>query len=150
MTAPLEISFARLDAAPASTLAVLAGQELAFSPTVQSLNTKAQGLLLKAAEAASFKGKQKSAIEILAPQKLDCQRVVLLGAGNAAEHSDSDWATLGGYALGQITARKTTEASLVAEVAGAGVKPDVLAANLAFGALLRHYTFKKYKKKGES
>ncbi len=149
MTAPLEISFARLDAAPASTLAVFAGQELALSPAVQSLNTKAQGLLLKAAEAASFKGKQKSAIEILAPQKLDCQRLVLLGAGNAAEHSDSDWTTLGGYALGQITARKTAEASLVAEVAGAGVKPDVLAANLAFGALLRHYTFKKYKKKGE-
>ena len=149
MTAPLEISFARLDAAPASTLAVFAGQELALSPAVQSLNTKAQDLLLKAAEAASFKGKQKNAIEILAPQKLDCQRLVLLGAGNAAEHSDSDWTTLGGYALGQITARKTAEASLVAEVAGAGVKPDVLAANLAFGALLRHYTFKKYKKKGE-
>ena len=150
MTAPLEISFARLDAAPASTLAVLAGQELALSPAVQSLNTKAQGLVLKAAEAASFKGKQKSSIEILAPQKLDCQRLVIVGAGNANEHSDSDWATLGGYAMGQIAARKTTEASLVAEVAGAGVKPDVLAANLAFGALLRHYTFKKYKKKGEA
>ena len=150
MTAPLEISFARLDAAPASTLAVLAGQELALSPAVQSLNTKAQGLILKAAEAASFKGKQKSAIEILAPQKLDCQRLVIIGAGNASEHSDSDWATLGGYALGQIAARKATEASLVAEVAGAGVKPDVLAANLAFGAALRHYTFKKYKKKGEA
>ncbi|HRQ27484.1 M17 family peptidase N-terminal domain-containing protein, partial [Hyphomicrobium sp.] len=134
MTAPLEISFARLDAAPASTLAVLAGQELALSPAVQSLNTKAQGLVLKAAEAASFKGKQKSSIEILAPQKLDCQRLVIVGAGNANEHSDSDWATLGGYAMGQIAARKTTEASLVAEVAGAGVKPDVLAANLAFGA----------------
>ena len=149
MTAPLEISFARLDAAPASTLAVFVGQELALSPFVQSLNTKAQGLILKAADAASFKGKQKSAIEILAPQKLDCQRLVLVGAGNAAEHSDSDWATLGGYALGQITARKTAEASLVAEVAGAAAKPEAVAASLAFGALLRHYTFKKYKKKGE-
>ena len=145
--APLEIKFARLDAAPASTLAVLAGKDIVLSPAVQNLNTKGQGVIVKAAEAASFKGKQKTSIEILAPQKLDCQRLVVVGAGKTADHLESDWATVGGYALGQITARKTQEASIIAEVAGADVKPEVVAANLAFGALLRHYTFNKYKKK---
>ena len=145
--APLEITFARLDASPASTLAAFAGQELVLSSAVQSLNTKAQGVILKAAEAASFKGKQKTAIEILAPQKLNCQRLVMLGAGKTGELSEDDWVTLGGYALGQIAARKVEEASLIAEVAGADLKPEAVAANLAFGALLRHYTFKKYKKK---
>ena len=151
-TTPLEITFARLDAVPCPTCAVLAGQDLALSPAVQSLNSRGGGLILKAAEAAEFKGKQKTSIEILAPQKLDVQRLVVVGTGKGASHSESDWASLGGYALGQITARKTTEASLVAEVAGAGdTKPETVAAALAFGALLRHYSFKKYqtKKNGE-
>jgi leucyl aminopeptidase len=51
---------------------------------------------------------------------------------------------LGGYALGQLSARKVTQASLIAEVAGADAKPEVIASELAFGAVLRHYAFKKY------
>jgi len=152
MTTPLEITFARLDAAPAANCAVFVGQDLALAPAVQALNTRSQGLLLKAAEAAEFKGKQKTAIEILAPQKLDLSRLVVIGTGKAAGLGASDWATLGGYALGQLTARKSKEASLLVEVAGAGdTKPDAIAANLAYGALLRHYAFKKYmtRKTGE-
>jgi leucyl aminopeptidase len=152
MSTPLEITFARLDAAHEATCAVLVGQELALSPAVQQLNSRSQGLILKAAEAGEFKGKQKTSIEILAPQKLDVQRLVLIGVGKPAEQGDSDWAGLGGYALGQITARKVAEASLVAEVAGAGdLKPEAIAASLAFGALLRHYAFRKYltKKNGD-
>jgi leucyl aminopeptidase len=151
MNAPLEIAFARLDAAHEPTCAVLVGHDLTLSPAVQSLNSRSGGQLLKAAEAAEFKGKQKTSIEILAPQKLDVQRLILIGTGKAAEQEESGWATLGGYALGQITARKVAEASLVAEVAGADAKPEVIAANLAFGALLRHYAFRKYltKKNGD-
>jgi leucyl aminopeptidase len=151
MTTVLEITFARLDAAHAPTAAAFIGQDLTLSPAVQSLNTRSQSQILKAAEAADFKAKKNSSFEILAPQKLDVQRLVLIGAGKAADHSDSDWVSLGGYALGQITARKSTEASLVAEVAGATDKPETVAASLAFGALLRHYSFKKYltKKNGD-
>jgi leucyl aminopeptidase len=145
MSTSLEITFARLDAAPSATLAAFVGQDLVLSPAVQALNTRSQGQLLKAAEAAEFKGKAKTSIEILAPQKLDIQRLVLIGAGKSASLEESDWAALGGYALGQITARKSAEASVLAEVGAAGdTKPDVIAANLAFGALLRHYSFKKY------
>ena len=152
MTTALEIIFARLDAAHEATTAVFVSQDLVLPPAVQALNSRSHGLLLKAAEAAEFKGKQKTSIEILAPQKLDIHRLVLIGAGKAAEHADSDWTSLGGYALGQITARKTSQASLVAEVAAAGdAKPEAIAAGLAFGALLRHYAFRKYmtKKNGE-
>ena len=151
MSTALEIAFARLDAPHASTTAVLVAKDLALSPAVQNLNTKSGGFLLKAAEAAAFKGKSKSSIELLAPQKLDVLRLILIGAGKAADNSEHDWASLGGYALGQVSARKTAEGSIVAEVAGADVKPEVVAASLAFGALLRHYTFRKYltKKNGE-
>jgi leucyl aminopeptidase len=144
MTTPLEITFARLDAAHAATSAVFVGQDLALSPAIQNLNKRSDGQILKAAEAAEFKGKKNTSIEILAPQKLDIQRLIVIGAGKAGDHGDSDWASLGGYALGQISARKVAEASLFAEVSGADIKPEAVAANLAFGALLRHYSFKKY------
>jgi leucyl aminopeptidase len=151
MSTPLEITFARLDAPHLATSAAFAANDLALPPTVQALNTKSGGLLAKAAEAAAFKGKSKTSIEILAPQKLDIQRLILLGVGKGADNSESDWASLGGYALGQISARKTTEASLIADVGPADIKPEAVAANLAFGAVLRHYSFRKYltKKNGE-
>ncbi|WP_072391177.1 leucyl aminopeptidase [Hyphomicrobium sp. CS1GBMeth3] len=152
MSTPLEITFARLDAAPEASTAALVANDLALSPTVAALNTRSNGLILKAAEAAEFKGKQKTSIEILAPQKLDIGRLILVGTGKASEQTDSDWIALGGYALGQISARKTATASIIADVAGAGdTKPEAIAASLAMGALLRHYAFRKYltKKNGE-
>ncbi|MGE3229939.1 MAG: leucyl aminopeptidase, partial [Hyphomicrobium sp.] len=150
MTAKLEITFARLDAALLPTAAAFVAHDLTLPPAAQALNTKSGGLLLKAAEAADFKGKKKTSIEILAPQKLDLQRLVLIGAGKTSDHEDDGWATLGGYALGQLTSRKTQEASLVADVGPTG-EAAAIAASLAFGALLRHYAFRKYltKKNGE-
>ena len=44
-----------------------AGDGLALSPRAGELNTRSGGALLKAADAADFKGKTKSAIELLAP-----------------------------------------------------------------------------------
>jgi leucyl aminopeptidase len=145
MTDSLEIAFASLSSAPQAVCAGLAGSELTLGPALQALNSRSGGAIVKAAEAAEFKGKSKTAIEVLVPPKLDIQRLVLVGAGKVGELTETDWATLGGFALGQISVRKTAEASLIAEVAGdAHTKPDAVAASLAFGAVLRHYTFKKY------
>lgn len=144
MTISLEIAFAKLDAELKSPAAVFAANDLALSPAVQALNGRAGGLIAKAAEAAGFKAKAKTSIELLAPPKLDIERLIVIGAGKVSDNSESDWVSLGGYALGQITARKTAEASLIAEVQGADIRADALAANLALGALLRHYSFRKY------
>lgn len=145
MTDRLEITFASLTTAPETACAVFAATDLAFGSAAQALNTKSGGAIVKAAEAGDFKGKSKTSIEILAPQKLDMSRLVLVGAGKVDELTDHDWTTLGGYALGQLSARKSKTASLIADFAGLGDrKSDHVAADLALGALLRHYTFQKY------
>jgi leucyl aminopeptidase len=145
MSTPLEIEFAPLSAHPQSVSAVFVAPDLGLGSTVQGLNGKAGGILLKAAEAAEFKGKAKTSIELLAPPKLDIARLVVVGTGKIADKDDSEWANLGGYALGQIAARKTGEASFIVDIAGVSEsKSDDVAANLAYGALLRHYQFKKY------
>jgi leucyl aminopeptidase len=148
MSAALEITFAPLTAALEPTALVFTGGELSLGDSVKALNQRSGGLLLKAAEASGFTGKPKSSFELLAPAKLESDRLVVAGAGKVADLTDTDWAMLGGYAYGQIVARKTPRASLVADFADeGGAKPGEVAALLAFGVLLRHYTFTKYKTK---
>jgi leucyl aminopeptidase len=144
MSEPLEIQFAALSAAPAGTLALLAGPEFTLASTARGLDERTKGGLKKAARAADFTGKAKTSIEILAPAGTDAARLLLIGAGRPSKELDR--LLLGGYVLSQINARKGEAASLIAELADPGeASPDALAADLAFGALLRSYAFKKYR-----
>jgi leucyl aminopeptidase len=68
----------------------------------------------------------------------------VLGTGRSGKELDR--LLLGGYALAQVSARKCEAASLVAEPADLGeASGEVFAADLALGALLRSYAFKKYR-----
>ncbi len=143
--APLEIVFQPLSAGQHATTLIFATHELTLGKTAAELNTKSGGAVLKAAEAADFKGKSKSTIELLALPKVEPSRLIVMGAGKTAEHTGTDWEALGGAALGSISARKTKSASIIVDIAaGSDIKPDTIAAHIASGALLRHYTFKKY------
>src|SRR5215510_3829367 len=144
MSEALEIQFASLSAPPTGTLALLAGAELALAPTARGLDERTKGAVSKAARAADFTGKAKTSMEILAPAGIDAPRLLVIGAGQTTKELDR--LLLGGYALSQITARKGEAASLIAEVPDMGeASADVFAADLAFGALLRSYAFKKYR-----
>ncbi|MDX2309397.1 MAG: leucyl aminopeptidase [Hyphomicrobium sp.] len=148
MTDQLEIVFAALSAAPEDHCLVFAGKDLALGDQVQSLNQKSGGAILKAADAAGFTGTAKSSFELLAPGKLDVARLVVTGGGKTAEATDTDWTNFGGAVHGLLSQRKCERASVVADFAELGsIKTDAVAAHLGFGALLRHYTFTKYKSK---
>ena len=112
--------------------------------TARGIDERSKGALSKAARAADFTGKAKTAIEILAPAGIDTQRLVLLGTGRNARELDRQ--LLGGVAYAQISARKGETATIIAEIADTGeASAEVFAADLANGALLRSYTFKKYR-----
>lgn len=143
MAAPVDVKFVPLSAGLGATLVVLAGEELALGPTARAIDERAKGTITKAARAAGFTGKAKSSIEILAPPGIDAQRILVIGIGRPAEQFDR--LLLGGYAFAQTSARKTENASLIAEPADyGGAGPDDFAGDLALGAALRSYTFKKY------
>jgi leucyl aminopeptidase len=92
----------------------------------------------------AFSAKARTAIEILAPPGIETQRIVL--AGMAGTKSEFDRLRLGGFLFAQIAARKTAVASLMVDPADPGeAGAEVFAADLAFGALLRSYTFEKYR-----
>jgi leucyl aminopeptidase len=144
MALPPDIQFAPLSAAPRGALVVLAGEGAALGATARALDERAKGVLARSAKAARFTGKTKTAVEVLAPAGIDAQRVIIVGVGTSA--SELDRLQVGGYAFAQISARRTETASLIAELADMGsVGADEFAADLALGAVLRSYTFTKYK-----
>jgi leucyl aminopeptidase len=146
----LDIQFAPLDAQAAGTLVLLAGPELALAGRARDIDERLGGGVLKAARAAGFTGRAKTAIEILAPAGIDSDRVILVGTGTPTK--DIERVELGGFVFAQINARKGEAATIVAEVAGhEAAGAETLAADLAQGALLRSYSFKKYvTRKGEN
>jgi leucyl aminopeptidase len=144
MAVPLEIQFLPLSAALADTAVVLAGNEMTLGPTARGIDERTKGALAKAARAAGFTGKARKAIEVLAPPGIDVQRLIVAGSGAAP--NELDRLRLGGFAFAQISARKAESASIVAEPADLGaVSAEAFAADLAQGALLRSYAFKKYR-----
>ena len=144
MPETLDIHFASLSAAPTGALVVLAGPEMALGAATRGIDERLKGGLTKAARAADFTGRSKSAIEVLAPAGMDVPRIVLVGTGSGGKELDR--LMLGGYAFGQASARKGEAAALIAEPADLGsASADVFAADVALGALLRSYTFKKYR-----
>ncbi len=144
MTERTEIVFAPLGADPEATCVVLVGDELSLGDRAAELNTRSGGGIVKAVEAAQFKAKKKSTAEVLTPPKIGVKRLILLGTGKSHDLKEADWVTLGGVAAGAITARKTPKACIIAESPDGGAKPENVAAQLAFGALMRLYKFRKY------
>jgi leucyl aminopeptidase len=148
MPEALQIQFAPLSQVPTGTLMLLAGEELALGASARNCDERSKGLLMRAAGAAGFSGKSKTAIEILAPSGIEAQRLIMLGSGRASKELDR--LLLGGFAFAQANARKGEAATLVCDPADPGdAGNDGYAADLALGALLRSYSFKKYQTRGK-
>jgi leucyl aminopeptidase len=145
----IDVVFAPLKQAPEAVTVLLAGPGPSLTPAGSALDEKADGAVMKSAEAAEFKGKAKSSVELLAPRGLKVSRLILTGTGKTADQSEKDWTLLGGHILAQICARKAASASILVELPGdeGDIGADKVAAIIAFGAQLRHYKFAKYKTK---
>src|SRR6185503_9817692 len=93
------------------------------------------------AQAAQFKGKDGSALDLVAPEGLKVARLVVIGLGKPAENRD--FAKLGGMAMSRIPAG-TTDVSVVLDLPAGPLKPEQ-AADVALGLRLRAYSFDRYK-----
>jgi leucyl aminopeptidase len=145
MTETPKITFASLDAkaqAPTAIYFVPEGEGL--PAPIKKLDAATAGAVSKAIEAAQFKRKRKSAVEILAPHGIGAARLVLVGVGDTKSLNRLEWLEIGGAARGKIPAK-----ALDIDVFFDGLDPLSEEAPLAFaeGFALRTYAFKKYKGK---
>ena len=72
-------------------------------------------------------------------------RLVIVGVGKPRDLKPQDFVKLGGVAMGKIPAA-ASEATIVADLPGGGIKPDRIA-DIALGVRLRGYAFERYKTK---
>jgi leucyl aminopeptidase len=132
-----------------SALIVLAGENLAMGPSTARLLAPVQSSLERAARAAKFKGKTGSALDILAPQGLGWDRLVVLGCVPKTEEGKKpdtpDYASFGGAAFGRLNG--ATRTAVLFEPPSAPEDPAGAAADFALGAVLRHYKFDLYRTK---
>jgi leucyl aminopeptidase len=137
------VSFASKTAPAEGVVVVFAEEGGKLTAAAQELDEKTKGLLSKAARITNFKGKKEQSVDLIAPQGLKYARVVLAGMEKPSAYSAEDWLNLGGTVRGHLTGKEAPAAHIFLpdEAAAADI------ANFALGAILRGYSFKKYKTK---
>jgi leucyl aminopeptidase len=145
MPSDLKLDFAPFATLPKGVLVMFCEEGLKFGPAARRVLAPTGDLIARAAGAERFKGKNGSALDIVAPVGLDAGRLVVLGVGKARELRGRDFVKLGGIAMGRIPSAANA-ASIFADLAGVTVKPEQ-AADIALGVRLRAYAFDRYKTK---
>src|SRR5262245_21619233 len=145
MPGRLKLEFAPF-AAPAKGVLVLFCEDgVKFGSAARRALGSAGDLVRRAAAADRFKGKNGSALDLVAPTGLDVARLVIVGVGKARELKARDFVKLGGIAMGKIPAAASA-ATMIADLPGGGIKPERIA-EIALGVKLRGYAFERYKTK---
>ena len=146
MTDQTTISFASLNVPEEGVVVVLAEEGPKLTPAAKDFDKTSKGLLSRALNITGFKGKKETTVDLLAPSGFKFSRLVLVGAGKAADYGTEDWLNLGGMVRGLLTGKEGPTAHIVVEGTGRDATPaDV--ATFALGAMLRGYKFRKYKSK---
>jgi leucyl aminopeptidase len=145
MPGRLELEFVRFGAPTKGILVLFCEEGLKFGSVARRTIEPVEELIKRAATADRFKGKNGSALDLVAPSGLDVQRLVVVGVGKARDLKPQDFVKLGGAAMGKIPAA-ASDATLIADLSGGAFRPE-RAADLALGVQLRAYAFERYKTK---
>src|SRR4029450_9055089 len=123
MPGRLKLEFAPF-AAPAKGVLVLFCEEgVKFGSAARRALGPTGDLVRRAATADRFKGKNGSALDLVAPPGLDVPRLVPVGVGKARDLKARDFVKLGGTAMGKIPGA-ASDATLVADLPGGTFKPE--------------------------
>lgn len=139
------ISFAKA-AAPQSGVAVIVTDDQGrLGREGAALDLATGGAIQRAVAAAGFKGKANTFLDVIAPHGVGLDRVIVAGAGKVAEAGDESWMKFGGALAGKLGEMKVSHATLLLERPDGEALAADHAAAVAQGALLRSYSFDKYK-----
>lgn len=141
----VKVGFVSFSAAARGVLVLFSDESLKFGPVGSKLLGDAIATVKRAASAAHFKGKSGSALDILAPQGLKVDRLIVVGTGKNGARTPHDYVTLGGATLARLSS-KVGPVTVVAELSD-GAMSAADAAAVAAGIRLRAYRFDRYKTK---
>src|SRR5262245_34307595 len=148
MSGALKLEFAPLTVPPKGVLIWFCEEGLKFGSAARRIVEPTGDLIARAAAAGRVKGKNGSALGIVAAAGRAVRGLLGVGVGEGGKGRDlkaQDFVKLGGTAIGK-TPTAASEATIVADLPGGALKPDRIA-DLALGVQLRAYAFDRYKTK---
>jgi leucyl aminopeptidase len=116
-----------------------------LTPSASALNERTDGHMLRAIEASRFQGKKDQTLSILAPAGTNLDRIVVIGLGTAEGLTASRLQGIGGTLSAHVMSSGGSKAVVcVDELPDAPMGSAEMAAEIAYGAQLRNYQFRKY------
>jgi leucyl aminopeptidase len=147
MSDAVKVGFAPYSTAPHCILVVFCDEALKFGPATRKVLGTAANLVRRAAATSQFKGKSGSTLDILAPEGIKVQSLIVIGTGKVSDLKEKDFLRFGGIAAGKLRPGNAALTVMAESPAGA-IKPESAAA-IAAGVRLRAYKFDRYKTKNK-
>jgi leucyl aminopeptidase len=141
----VKVGFVPFSAAARGVVVVFCDDQLQLGEASRKALGKAADTVKRAAATNPFKGKSGSVLDILAPEGINAQRLVVIGTGKSSAIKEKDFLKFGGVAAGKLNAASDA-VTIVAELPDGAMKPEQAAA-VASGIKLRTYKFDRYKTK---
>ena len=140
-----QISFVETAPAQTGVLVILTDDSGKFGRLAGRAIEPVKDYVARAAKADGFKGKKNKALELLGPDGLKADRLIVVGVGKRKDLKAVDWLKLGGVVMGKIPA-SAKAATVILDLPEGKVGAEE-AADVALGMKLRAYRFDRYKTK---
>ncbi|VIO73537.1 leucyl aminopeptidase [Bradyrhizobium ivorense] len=145
MSDAVKVGFAPFAVSPRGIVVAFCDEQLKLgAATVKALGAATE-TVKRAAAANQFKGKSGAALDILAPEGLKAERLIVIGAGKPSELKEKDFLKFGGVVAGKLTSANRSMI-VIAELPEGAMTAEQAAA-IATGIRLRAYKFDRYKTK---
>src|SRR5882757_2979305 len=115
MSDAVKVGFVPFSAAARGILVAFCDDQLKFGTATKKALGTAADTVKRAAAANQFKGKSGATLDILAPEGIKAQRLVVIGTGKPADLKEKDFLKFGGIAAGKLNAGSDA-ATIVAEL----------------------------------
>lgn len=138
----MKITFSSAELPKNGVLVIGVSGSLALGPIATKLDKAAGDSISKAIKLSKFKGDKGEIISLIAPTGTNLDLILICGIGKDEKRTDLVSQASGAAIVPALNKHKATSATFLIEK----TKNDAeVAANLAYGALLRSYTFDKYR-----
>jgi len=143
MSDTVKVGFVPFSAASRGIMVVFCDDALKLGAASRKSLGAAANTIKRAAATNQFKGKSGAVLDILAPEGIKAQRLIVVGAGKPADLKAKDFFKFGGVIAGRLNAA-TDAVTILAELPDGAMQPDQAVA-IASGIRLRAYRFDRYK-----
>lgn len=134
----LKISFQEPGACKTLCLGVF--EDIQFPLPTKNRDKELKGLLKESIKNSKFTGKVNQTLTVFTQ---DGQRIILIGLGKPTDQNEKQWQKIGSSIIGALNSSATAEGTV--QIYDENSKDNTeVAANLAFGALLKSWRFEKY------